>query len=229
GTNTCTAFTMGNSPGQKCEVGTPPPNGTACMNGGKCMNGVCQTALCGNDKVDPGEQCDWGTANNVAGSGCNPDCTFSCTTSPDSCPGSALCSAMPEKCTVVTGPTGTPAGDNGQKCETGTVLAACASCGGSNICVGNVCKAHVCGDGCVVPPETCDPPNGTTCDNNCQKIVCGNGIQQGSEQCDDGNTVNLDGCDSNCNFEQEQRATSLTINGSTDAYCTANALGATAL
>jgi cysteine-rich repeat protein len=230
GTNTCTAFTMGASPGQKCEVGTPPPNGTTCMNGGMCMGGVCKTALCGNGVLNTGEQCDWGTANNVAGSGCNPDCTFSCTLAPnDSCPGSAACSASPEKCTVVTGPTGTPAGDNGQKCETGTLLAACAACGGGDICVGNVCKAHVCGDGCVVPPETCDPPNGTTCGPTCQKIVCGDGVQQGNEQCDDGNTTNLDGCDSNCNFEQEQRATTLTINGSTDTYCTANALGAQAL
>lgn len=230
GTNTCTAFTMGSSPGQKCEVGTPPPNGTPCMNGGTCQNDVCVTALCGNGVVNTGEQCDWGTANNVAGSGCNPDCTFSCSITPsDSCPGSAACSANPEVCTVVTGPTGTPAGDNGQKCEAGTLLAQCAMCGGGDICVNNVCKAHVCGDGCLTPPETCDPPNGTTCDSNCQTIVCGNGIQQGSEQCDDGNLVNLDGCDQFCNFEQEQRATSLSINGGTDTYCTHNALGAQAL
>ena len=235
GTNTCTVISGPSSvastdKGQKCELGTPPPNGTACMNGGTCQNGVCQTALCGNGIVDTGEQCDWGTANNVAGSGCNPDCTFSCSLAPnDSCPGSAACSANPETCTVVSGPGSVSSSDKGQKCETGTVLAQCAMCGGGDICVGNVCKAHVCGDGCLTPPETCDPPNGTTCDSNCQTIVCGNGIQQASEQCDDGNTTNLDGCDQYCNFEQEQRATSLSINGNTDTYCTHNALGAQAL
>ncbi len=231
GTNTCTAFTSTNSsPGQKCQLGTPPPNGTACMNGGMCQNGVCQTALCGNGVVDTGEQCDWGTANNITGSGCNPDCTFSCTLAPsDSCPGSAACSANPEVCTVVSGPGSVSSTDKGHKCDPGTVLAQCAMCGGGDICVGNVCKAHVCGDGCLTPPETCDPPNGTTCDSNCQSIVCGNGIQQGSEQCDDGNTTNLDGCDHYCNFEQEQRATSLSINSGTDSYCANNALGAQAL
>jgi cysteine-rich repeat protein len=81
----------------------------------------------------------------------------------------------------------------------------------------------------LVPPETCDPPNGTTCGSNCQEIVCGNGILEGTEQCDDGNTTNLDGCDQYCNFEQEQRATALTMLGAADSYCVKNALGAQAL
>ena len=72
GTNTCTAFTMGSWPGQKCELGMKAPDGTACMNGGTCKAGVCVTSNCGNGKVDTGEQCDWGTANNLTGSGCNP-------------------------------------------------------------------------------------------------------------------------------------------------------------
>jgi cysteine-rich repeat protein len=239
GTNTCTAFTFtedaGSSPGQKCETGMPLTNGTACSIGGNtgtCQSGVCKTSLCGNDKVDPGEQCDWGTANNVAGSGCNPDCTFSCTTSPDSCPGSALCSASPQKCTVVQGPSGTPAGDNGQKCEAQTALAECASCGSGVICVNDVCKAHVCGDGCLTPPETCDPPNSQNCNSMCQLFKCGNGVLEGTEQCDDGNTTNLDGCDQYCNFEQEHRATKLTISNAATpgiSSCKANALGAKAI
>jgi cysteine-rich repeat protein len=229
GTNTCTAFTMGGSPGQKCELGAPEANGTACPNSGTCQNDICVTALCGNGTVDPGEQCDWGTANNIAGSGCNPDCTFSCTTSPNSCPGADPCAAAPEVCSVVAGPSGTAAGDNGQKCTAGTVLAQCAACTGGDICVNDNCQGHVCGDGCLIPPETCDPPNGTTCDSSCQLIVCGDGVLEGNEQCDDGNTVNLDGCDQYCNFEQEQRATALTMQGDTDSYCTINALGAKAL
>jgi cysteine-rich repeat protein len=229
GTNTCTAITVGGSPGQKCELGAPEANGTPCPNGGTCQSALCVTLNCGNGTVDTGEQCDWGKANDVAGSGCEPDCTFSCTTSPNSCPGADPCSASPETCSVVAGPTGTPAGDNGQKCSAGTVLAQCAGCGGANICVANVCKADTCGDSCVVAPETCDPPNGTTCGPNCQAIACGDGVVAGTEQCDDTNTTNLDGCDQYCNFEQEQRATALTMLGATDSYCTKNALGAQAL
>jgi cysteine-rich repeat protein len=232
GTNTCTAFTQGTSPGQKCEVGTPPPDGTTCPNSGTCKNHVCVTALCGNGHLDAGEQCDWGTANNVAGSGCNPDCTFSCTTSPNSCPSPDPCAAQPQACQSVPPPTG--ATGNGQKCVAVTGLTACALCAGASnpntMCIGNVCKAHVCGDStCLGPGETCDPPNGTTCGPNCKSIVCGDGVLDGNEQCDDGNTTNLDGCDQYCNFELEQRATALKILGSTDSYCTQNYLGNQAL
>jgi cysteine-rich repeat protein len=88
----------------------------------------------------------------------------------------------------------------------------------------------VCGDGCVDSRigETCDPPNGTTCDSKCHTIaaaVCGNAIRETGEQCDDGNTVNLDGCDSKCQFEQEQRANSVSIQYSTSTFCPNNALG----
>jgi cysteine-rich repeat protein len=63
----------------------------------------------------------------------------------------------------------------------------------------------------------------------CRSVTCGDGVLEGSEQCDDGNTTNLDGCDSSCNFEQEQRTTSLVFSGSTDAFCTLNALGSSAI
>jgi cysteine-rich repeat protein len=225
GANTCTAFTMGASPGQKCVLGAPLPDGTTCPNGGMCKGHLCITANCGNGKVDPGEQCDWGSAANVHGSGCEPDCTFSCTISPNSCPSPDPCSASPQVCGSVAGPTG----NGGQKCNAGPVIAQCGSCGGANICVANVCKADTCGDGCVAGGETCDPPNGTTCDSSCQKILCGDGKLAGSEQCDDGNTINLDGCDSTCRFELDQRATALKILGSVDSFCTKNALGHGAL
>jgi cysteine-rich repeat protein len=224
GTNTCTAITVGGSPAQKCVVG-PPPDGGACLNGGTCQpSHLCATSNCGNGVLDAGEQCDWGSSMNVHGSGCEPDCTFSCSTSalaPNACPGFDPCSASPEVCTPVPG----PGSNGGQKCTPGAVLAACAACGGSDVCVNHTCRPHECGDGCVVPPETCDPPNGTTCDSTCQQVICGDGKLEGNEQCDDGNTVNLDGCDSSCNFEQIHRATSLQYATGVDTFCTLNALG----
>ena len=55
--------------------------------------------------------------------------------------------------------------------------------------------------------------------------LCGDGVREGDEQCDDGNTINFDGCDSSCHFEQHQRANAVTMLFKTDSYCTANALG----
>ena len=55
--------------------------------------------------------------------------------------------------------------------------------------------------------------------------VCGNGVREPGEQCDDGNTGNLDGCDSQCRLEVEERATSLKLQTKTDATCPDNALG----
>jgi cysteine-rich repeat protein len=56
--------------------------------------------------------------------------------------------------------------------------------------------------------------------------VCGDGVREGDEQCDDGNTVNLDGCDDACRFEQDQRLNYLSMQYQTDStFCTKNAFG----
>ncbi|MGH7440731.1 MAG: DUF4215 domain-containing protein [Polyangiaceae bacterium] len=238
GTNTCTAFTSsgsggdGGSPGQKCVVGSPPDGG-ACLNGGTCQsNHLCASPSCGNGTLESGEQCDWGTAMNVHGSGCEPDCTFSCSTSPlaaNACPSPDPCSVAPQSCEAVAGP-GSSGG--GQKCTAAPILTACAPCGSAGgVCVNGACKPGSCGDGCVVAPETCDPPHAGTCDPSCQLIVCGDGKVTGNEQCDDHNTRNLDGCDQNCNFEQIQRTTSLQYETATttSTFCPANKLGAEVL
>jgi cysteine-rich repeat protein len=56
---------------------------------------------------------------------------------------------------------------------------------------------------------------------------CGDDILQtgNGEQCDDGANGNLDGCNSTCKFEQNQRMNALTIDFTTDSFCTANAFG----
>ena len=221
GKNACATVTVSGASGQKCVVGTPPAAGTACGTGGTCQGNVCVTATCGNGTLDAGEQCDFGTAGNGAGKGCESNCTFSCQASPDSCPNTDRCGAAPQACTAMTGPNGIA----GKQCKATTTLAACAACGTGGVCVSGACKTSVCGDKCVDPAkgETCDAPNGGTCNAQCH--LCGDGKRQDQEQCDDGNNTNMDGCDSSCTFEQVHRANSASLKFAADTFCTANALG----
>lgn len=55
--------------------------------------------------------------------------------------------------------------------------------------------------------------------------VCGDAVREASEQCDDGNTLDLDGCSSACQFEQVLRFAQLRLEPSSGLACTANALG----
>ena len=50
----------------------------------------------------------------------------------------------------------------------------------------------------------CSWHDGTCCGLNPKEPVCGNGLMEEGETCDDGNTVDGDGCDSNCQFEVNQ-------------------------
>jgi cysteine-rich repeat protein len=227
--------------GQKCVQGSPLTDGTKCT-GGTCKGGVCQFTTCGNVTLDSGEQCDFGStgavSNNKPGSGCEPDCQFSCTKAPDSCSPTDLCNASPVACQDVTGPNTTQNGDKGQKCQAVTGTKACGTCDltttGDFVCVSNACAKSTCGDGCVDARtgEQCEPPNTATCDKSCHTIVpavCGNSKRETGEQCDDGNTTNLDGCDSKCQFEQDHRANTVSIaypGGTPAPTCTNNALGA---
>jgi cysteine-rich repeat protein len=136
-----------------CSAGTPVADGTGCGAGQICVGGTCTAATCGDGLVTPPEQCDFGAGNNVAGSGCQPGCTFSCTTAPNSCDDGNPCNGQ-ETCTTVTGPNG----KNGQKCAAGVPLPDGTSCGGGKICKNQVCSAPaaVCGNGIVEAGEQCD-------------------------------------------------------------------------
>jgi cysteine-rich repeat protein len=227
GVESCQTVTVGGKTGQKCGAGTALADCSACGTGGVCQAGACKTSTCGDGCTDAakGEQCDFGTGN-AAGSGCEPTCKFSCTktATSDSCTDANACNGV-ETCGAVT-----VGGKAGQKCSAGTNVAKCTSCAGG-LCDGaGVCKASTCGDTCIdaTKGEQCDPGGTATCDATCKTItaaVCGNGKRETGEQCDDGNTKNLDGCDSTCKFEQNQRATSLDMQFATDAFCTANRLG----
>ena len=134
--------------------------------GGACGGGVCRTAVCGDGIVETSEQCDFGNGNNVTGSGCEPDCQFSCQTSPDTCSNDDICVTSPMRCETDTGANG----GAGQKCQAVAAVPQCGDCAPTGVCVSRHCATSLCGDGCVDPRrgEQCDPPNGTTCDSNCQ-------------------------------------------------------------
>lgn len=227
---TCHSVVVAGETGQKCLAGTPLGDNTPCETGGKvCRSGVCvvlSSGTCGDGHLDSGEQCDWGSAN-APGAGCELNCTFSCTKSPDSCSSTADACLGSVSCTAVTVSAGSHLG---QKCQLGAPPAACTLCGTRGVCQDHQCKTSSCGDGCVDESagEQCEPPGTSTCDAHCHTIAhCGNGIREGSEQCDDGNLVNLDGCDSHCRFEQDQRATSvqLLLSVTSGSICAHDAIG----
>jgi cysteine-rich repeat protein len=198
----------------------PAQDGASCGVNGLCKTGVCAPIVCGDGLVEGSEQCDFG-AGNGPNTGCEVTCIFSCTTMPDSCPDMSTCNGV-ETCEAVI-----VNSSAGQACLAGQPEADCSMCA-AGVCMGGACLASTCGDGCVdaAVGEQCEPAGTLTCDAMCQDIVCGNGIRQASEQCDDGNTTNLDGCDSACAFEQDQRSNTLTLMFGTDAYCALNKFGA---
>jgi cysteine-rich repeat protein len=160
------------------------------------LDATTDAPYCGDGIVNEGEQCDFGAGKNLPGSGCEPDCKFSCTTSPDSCMTTNPCAGT-ATCSPVTGPNG----DKGQKCTNGTPPPDGTSCGANGL----VCKG-----------------------GQCTSANCGNGTIDPGEECDDGNTRDLDGCDSRCNYEVVLRMNSLGISSSAaPSYCTptTNALG----
>jgi cysteine-rich repeat protein len=198
--------------------------GAPCGPNRVCRSGACAApnAVCGNGIVETGEQCDFGNANGP-GRGCESNCTFSCTTAPDSCVVAGACT--PATCKPVT-----VSGHVGQACIPGAPPTDGSACGAGSICLGGACRLSICGDGFVDPTrgETCEPPGTATCDASCHEIVpivCGDGLRDGAEQCDDGNLVNLDGCDASCRFEQVQRMNWLKMQFATDATCARNAFG----
>ncbi|MFZ6184745.1 DUF4215 domain-containing protein [Nannocystis pusilla] len=128
---------------------------------------------CGNNVLEPGEQCDDGNAD--PGDGCEADCTKT--------PG--------ENC-------GNGTVDDGEECDDGNDV---AMDGCENNCTETVIPAS-CGDGKTDAGEECDDGNDDNtdaCTNTCKNAVCGDGvILAGNEECDDGNDDDTDDCLSSC-------------------------------
>lgn len=175
--------------------------------------------VCGNGKVESGEQCDEGAANGTSGATCSNSCT------PQAKP------AAPEQAPEPRCGDGTK--DPGEQCDNGTrnsdtVANACRTncknpyCGdfvedrgeqcdngdGNSNRAGDSCRLDCtlpyCGDGVVDSNEQCD--GGLLCKPNCTRIAnvprCGNSVIDVGEQCDDGNNTPGDGCSKYCQREE---------------------------
>jgi hypothetical protein len=227
-------------------------SGGVCLNctaGQSCVNGSCASAASCTDGVKNGTEtsidcgggacpaCGNGQACNV-----NTDCQSNSCVNGQCTTASCVPPTSTTPCLIGTCINGVP---SLVPTPAGTSCGASSSCDGSGNCVAS-CGAGqtLCGGACVSNTSfQTDPNNCGTCGNLCASgqscisgvcgtsgaAVCGNGIREAGEQCDDGNTTNLDGCSSTCQFEQDQRANALAFMGTTDSFCAKNTLGSAAL
>ncbi|MDD4287883.1 MAG: DUF4215 domain-containing protein, partial [Candidatus Peribacteraceae bacterium] len=158
------------------------------------------TPLCGNDKVETGEECDDG--NQVEEDSCTNQCTR------PRCGDGFV--QQNEEC------------DDGNRVNDDVCDNTCKStrCGDGIVQTGeecddgnrnnlddcpNDCALSVCGDGILEGREQCDDGNFNNwdpCPNICRLPVCGNGIREGTEECDDGNRNDTDTCSLSCTLPQ---------------------------
>lgn len=151
--------------------------------------------LCGNGRLDAGEQCDAGEFSLIDGQEptcssvdqwrlgeltCTSDCTFN------------IAACQLAVC-------GDEVLNLGEGCDEGGDTAACDG----------DCSVVACGDGYVNPEagEECDDAwqnvDGVlgACRTDCRLASCGDGQRQSGEECDDANQVGGDGCNSICRRE----------------------------
>ena len=161
-------------------------------------------AVCGNGRVEAGEDCDEGSLNSdVAPDGCRTDCraAFCGDGVRDA---SELCDQEDldgQSCTGL----GMDGGTLSCGAECTFVTYACSGCGNFAIEGDEAC------DGTALGGATCallaDLQEGiVSCSPTCEHDVsgchtCGNGILEGPETCDDNNRTRDDGCADNCQVE----------------------------
>lgn len=158
--------------------------------------------VCGNGRVDRGEQCDDKNTDNTDGCNIlcqyptcgngvvekNEECDDNNTDDADGCNNRCLF----ERC-------GNKRLDANEQCDDGNLDPGdgCSPC----------CLYEVCGNKVVDPREQCDdgvdpttelPVSGDGCSEFCQLERCGDGIVAGIEECDDGNLIDGDCCTNLC-------------------------------
>ena len=166
-------------------------------------------AVCGNNDVEIGEDCD--DNNTTNGDGCSSTCTvesgYTCTGDPSTCTLDPVCGNNDVE-------TGEDCDDNnttnGDGCSSTCTVESGYTCTGDP----STCTA-TCGDGAIKGSETCDDSNtteGDGCDASCAvetgfsctgspstcSGICGDGLVKGAEQCDDSNTTSTDSCLDTC-------------------------------
>jgi cysteine-rich repeat protein len=158
----------------------------------------CELEGCGNEIVDPSEDCDDGK-NGDNDDGCTDVCQL------PTCGDSLIQPSNGEECD-----------DGGREqrqrrctagCKVGQVrrrphprpVEQCDDGPGNNgpgkACNAD-CQSNVCGDGDVGPGEACDDGNDdntNACTNVCKQATCGDGFEQPGEQCDLGPNNDNDG------------------------------------
>jgi cysteine-rich repeat protein len=158
------------------------------ITGGRRLN--VRHPVCGNGRVELGEQCDDG--NQTICDGCSPSCQVERCGDGAICPGEGCDDGNDTPCDGCTNCHPDSCGDHvlcaGETCDQ---AGGCASC--------SACASSVCGDGIVCPGEECDDGNGNACDGctACTLDRCGDGVICASE----GETCEPPGtavCDARC-------------------------------
>jgi len=177
------------------------------------MYSVCQS-LCGNGIKAANEECDDG--NIIDGDGCSSSCKLEDKIHYN-------CDIPDGGLTVCTPICGDGYRIGTETCDEGKNTPGCIDC---VVQYGYLCdrSGHNCecvhGDGLICKEEECDDgnPNSKGCiegkvadgyecfnktgpSSRCIPLGCGNGYVNSGEECDDGNTVDGDGCSSDCRVE----------------------------
>jgi hypothetical protein len=137
-------------------------------------------AVCGNGIVEEGEDCDEGAGNNIDGSGCDSDCTFSCTADAE-CDDRNLCNGF-ETCNLTL-----------HRCQMGTPPAVGTECTYENDVV-SLCIGQICAKPCTDSDEECNDGNPCNGEETCNLELqgCNPGVPL---ECDDGLECTVDACD----------------------------------